>query len=200
MYCFDDLTFEPLFKNLSLNLEKDKLHLLTGQNGSGKTTLLRLIRDDDRRVCLVDQKFDQMIADQFSFEDNLRFATLSTIPLPWFFSQKRVAIPPFITRFGIDLKREARILSGGQRQILALLMILQRKPSLLLLDEPTAALDATNAKMVFEFLKEAKITALVVCHDQHLANQYRTGDAFHLDVDEEGGRQLISSNVPKSRM
>ena len=61
--------------------------------------------------------------------------------------------------------------SGGQRQILSLMMVLQREFDVLLLDEPTATLDEQNARMVFDFLHtlaEAQITLLVVCHDPEL--------------------------------
>ena len=62
--------------------------------------------------------------------------------------------------------------SGGQRQALTLLMAVMSKPSLLLLDEHTAALDPTNAQIVMDltrrFAEEYKLTVMMVTHNmQH---------------------------------
>ena len=62
--------------------------------------------------------------------------------------------------------------SGGQRQALTLLMAVMSKPSLLLLDEHTAALDPTNAAIVMEltkkFAEEYNLTVMMVTHNmQH---------------------------------
>lgn len=74
---------------------------------------------------------------------------------------------------------------------MALLMKLRRETKVLLLDEPTAALDEQNAIMVFEFLKALKgVTILVVCHDQDLICRYTTGRHLRIEMDAEGLRQL----------
>jgi putative ABC transport system ATP-binding protein len=67
------------------------------------------------------------------------------------------------------LDRAAGSFSGGQRQALSLLMATFNKPKLLLLDEPTAALDPKSAEIVFELacsiICEHQITAIMVTHD-----------------------------------
>jgi ABC-type lipoprotein export system ATPase subunit len=76
-------------------------------------------------------------------------------------------------------------------------MALQKQPSILFLDEPTATLDSTNAHMVFQFLRalieEFQLTALVICHDEELAASYRSGSCFQIQESETGVRYLISS-------
>ena len=66
--------------------------------------------------------------------------------------------------------------SGGQRQALTLLMAVMSKPSLLLLDEHTAALDPTNAAIVMEltrrFAKEYNLTVMMVTHNMQHALDY----------------------------
>ncbi|HBP09122.1 MAG TPA: ABC transporter ATP-binding protein, partial [Treponema sp.] len=61
------------------------------------------------------------------------------------------------------------LFSGGQRQALTLLMAVMSKPSLLLLDEHTAALDPSNAAIVMEltrkFAKEYNLTVMMVTHN-----------------------------------
>jgi len=66
--------------------------------------------------------------------------------------------------------------SGGQRQALTLLMAVMSKPSLLLLDEHTAALDPTNAAIVMEitkrFAEEYNLTVMMVTHNMQQALDY----------------------------
>lgn len=194
------------FKDLSFQLEPGKLHALHGKNGMGKTVLLNLlsrkcpsdaiVKGDvfgGEHAVLCHQRFDQMIADRFSFEQNLRFAQMGRFPSPF----SRLAEPEFhhhlIEKFHIDMTKPVYQLSGGQRQILALLMVLQQQAKTLLLDEPTATLDEQNAVMVFDFLKaltQQNVTLLVVCHDRQLINQYATGSHFHLEMDPSGLRTL----------
>lgn len=88
-----------------------------------------------------------------------------------------------VDRFHIDRKKPVHLLSGGQRQILALLMVLQTPIDYLLLDEPTATLDEENAEMVFEFLQgltQEGLTIFVVCHDKDLVERFLTGQSLHI--------------------
>ncbi len=66
--------------------------------------------------------------------------------------------------------------SGGQRQALTLLMAVMSKPSLLLLDEHTAALDPTNAAIVMDltrrFAEEYNLTVMMVTHNMQHALDY----------------------------
>lgn len=212
---------DPFFQNLSFELKKGGLHTLSGKNGSGKSTLLTALRGDSgaqmegtveiageshplskretlrEKIALISQRFDEMIADQFSFLQNLEFAQLQSRPSLLKGFQRKPFLPPFIERFGIDYDKPVRLLSGGQRQVLALLMSLQKQPSILFLDEPTATLDSTNAHMVFQFLRELidefQLTALVICHDEELAAFYRSGSSFQIQVGESGLRYLTFS-------
>jgi putative ABC transport system ATP-binding protein len=65
------------------------------------------------------------------------------------------------------------LFSGGQRQALTLLMTVMSKPSLLLLDEHTAALDPRNAEMIMEltlrFAKENNLTVMMITHNMSQA-------------------------------
>ena len=67
------------------------------------------------------------------------------------------------------MNAKAGLLSGGQRQALTLLMATLKKPSLLLLDEHTAALDPKTAAKVLEIsdriIEEHKLTAMMVTHN-----------------------------------
>ena len=71
------------------------------------------------------------------------------------------------------MKQPVGLLSGGQRQVLTLLMATMVTPKILLLDEHTAALDPATAAKVLELTKtiieERKITCLMVTHNMHQA-------------------------------
>jgi len=95
--------------------------------------------------------------------------------------------------------------SGGQRQALTLLMAVMSKPSLLLLDEHTAALDPTNAAIIMEltrkFAKEYNLTVMMVTHNMQQALDYGSrllmmdGGEIILDVDEEKKSALTMEDI-----
>jgi len=69
-------------------------------------------------------------------------------------------------------------LSGGQRQALTLLMSVMDNTDILLLDEPTAALDPKSSNVVMQtadtLIKQYNLTALLITHNLKDANQYGT--------------------------
>lgn len=208
---------KSFFQGISVQFAASTMHFVRGQNGAGKSTLFNILRgvlDAQEKVSgtivldgeeihlqpgnvenlrklqvhikLVQQNFDLMLADQLTFEENLSVARLSTYPdlgpLP-----QAQALPAFIERFGIPYRKPVHLLSGGQRQILAILMALQKPTKILLLDEPTAALDAHNAKMIMEFLQslaqEHGLTVLIISHDLELVQQYARQRYYQIAVD-----------------
>ena len=74
------------------------------------------------------------------------------------------------------LNDNVELLSGGQRQALTLLMAVLSKPSLLLLDEHTAALDPTNAALIMrltkKFADDYKLTVMMITHNMQQALDY----------------------------
>lgn len=194
------------FKNISFELAPGKMHALHGKNGMGKSVLLNLLaRKKDplaivegeirgiENAAIINQRFDQMIADQFSFDENLKFSCMPSFPNPFAPLKKGIFHLDLLEQFHINPYQPVHKLSGGQRQILALLMGLQQRKNILLLDEPTATLDEQNARLVFEFLKTLithNVTFLVVCHDQELIHSYANGKHLHLEMDGDGSRRL----------
>lgn len=191
------------FQDLSFELEPGCIHALHGKNGTGKTILMQLLAGKilpisgkvmgSGSAAFVNQRFDQMLADQFTFEENLKFASLTRRPSLFSGLKPPLNDLNLAQQFQINPKIPVKYLSGGQRQILALLMVLQKKVNTLLLDEPTATLDAQNAKMVFDFLKtlaKEGMTLFVVCHDRELMEEYTSGKRFLLTQDLSGKRFL----------
>lgn len=79
---------------------------------------------------------------------------------------------------GLENRLETRIglLSGGQRQAVTLLMATMKKPEILLLDEPTAALDPKTAEKVLrltdEIVQEQHLTTLMITHNMRDALRF----------------------------
>ena len=85
-----------------------------------------------------------------------------------------------VAKLGLGLedrmKTKVKLLSGGQRQALTLLMSTLKKPDLLMLDEHTAALDPKTANLVLtltdEIIKTSNITTIMITHNMRDALNY----------------------------
>lgn len=222
-FAFDHYGKKLFFESLNLEFVQNDLHFIRGKNGAGKSTLFRLMRgklyndeyvqgtvtvnnrsfdlgDEERRdglknvIRMVPQKFDLMLADQFSFTQNLQLATIPEYPQLQTFVPN-APVPKLVGRFGIDFDTPVQNLSGGQRQILAILMALQKPTRILLLDEPTAALDDKNGGMVMRFLQELlatqkELTVLVICHDKELVDAYAGKQYYQIDITNSNTRTI----------
>jgi biotin transport system ATP-binding protein len=201
-----------VLRGVTLDLEARTIAVI-GDNGSGKSTFARvlagLVRRDAgdvrvlgldpdrdasehrRRVALVLSNPDAQIVMPVVSED-VAFS-LRPERLPRAERAERVARA--LDRFGLtDLaERPAHDLSGGQKQLLALCGAFVREPDLVVADEPTAFLDARNARRVADHLLADTGHALVlVTHDLGLA---RRCDAAVLFTDGRATAAGVASEV-----
>lgn len=191
-----------VLKQLSIDVERGQTVSIIGSNGAGKSTLLNAVAGtvpvragkiyldgsdvtglpEWQRALYVGRVRQDPLAGtagDMTVLDNLALAARKG---PRRF---RLATPPRFARdmegkvaqLGMGLERRLREnvsrLSGGQRQALTLLMAVLSRPSVLLLDEHTAALDPANAEIVGgltrKFIAEFELTALIVTHDMKRA-------------------------------
>jgi putative ABC transport system ATP-binding protein len=192
--------------NISIHLEKGDFVTVIGSNGAGKSTLLNAVcgtYDLDKGQILIDgidvtrqREYKRAKHIGRLFQDPLRGTAPSmtieeNIGLAYsrgkkhFFSLGVSTADERLFReklselgLGLEdrLKTPVGLLSGGQRQALTLLMATIVTPSLLLLDEHTAALDPNTAEKVMEItdkiIKEHKITTLMITHNIKNALEY----------------------------
>ena len=97
------------------------------------------------------------------------------------------------------INKDARSLSGGEQQRIALARVLLNKPEVLLLDEPTANLDPQLAnkilKLIYQLYKNFKLTIILVSHDYQIIKQFAQHVAYLIDgkIVEEGNSDIIEN-------
>ena len=197
---------------VTLHIKTGEFLVIVGPNGSGKTTLLDMVAGsvlpgsgsiyiDGKNVTkLPDYRRSQWIARVFqnpvsgtasdlSILDNFRLAAIRTkskglsIGINEDF-RKQVKEKIATLNMGLENKIEQPMgtLSGGQRQALTLLMSVMDTGKVLLLDEPTAALDPRSAELVMrtadKLIKDYKLTSILITHN--LKDAYNYGDRIIL--------------------
>ena len=184
-----------VLRDVNLTLPRGSFHFLTGPSGAGKTSLLRLLMlaarpergsielfGEDagaaprsslpairRRIGVVFQDF--RLLDHLSVFDNAA--------LPLRLAGKRAPtwaedVDEMLEWVGLAHRRDVRpgILSGGEKQRLAIARAVMAGPELILADEPTGNVDAAMAERLlklFESLHRMGTTVLIATHDRDLA-------------------------------
>jgi putrescine transport system ATP-binding protein len=176
---------------LSLDIKAGEFFALLGPSGCGKTTLLRMLAGfetpDEGRILLDGTDIAQVLPHQrpvnmmfqnyalfphLSVRDNIAFG-LKRAGMPAAEITTRVAEMVELVKLGGLEKRKPDQLSGGQKQRVALARSLARRPRVLLLDEPLAALDkklreSTQLELM-ELQRRLGMTFVIVTHDQEEA-------------------------------
>ncbi|MGF7119198.1 ABC transporter ATP-binding protein [Methanobacterium oryzae] len=177
-------------KNLNLVIEAGKTTSLAGLSGAGKSTIadmvMGLIRPDEGKI-LVDNiplnnenllswrnQIGYVAQDTFLFNDtvrnNLLFANPEAGKKEILEALQLASADKFVLKLpdGLDtiIGDRGVLLSGGEKQRLALARALLRKPSLLILDEVTSNLDSRNEKKIIDSLNRLhwNLTILIIAH------------------------------------
>jgi putrescine transport system ATP-binding protein len=176
---------------LSLEIRAGEFFALLGPSGCGKTTLLRMLAGfetpDEGRILLNGSDIAPMLPHQrpvnmmfqsyalfphLNVRDNIAFG-LKRAGMARADIDVRVEEMVALVRLEGLVRRKPDQLSGGQRQRVALARSLARRPQVLLLDEPLAALDKklreTTQVELMELQRSLGMTFIIVTHDQEEA-------------------------------
>ena len=162
-----------ILKDLNFTLNTVGLTFIIGKSGSGKTTLLNILagRDHDYTGTMILDGNVEYVEQEYNLMESL-----SVFDNLFMLCKDKEMIDLKLKQFGLFEHKDKKVkkLSTGQKKRVQVLKCLLSQPDLLICDEPTAALDAANSKLVMEALKEAgkNIPVLIVSHDMALCNQY----------------------------
>ncbi|MDU1707776.1 MAG: metal ABC transporter ATP-binding protein [Anaerococcus vaginalis] len=188
---------ENILENLSMQVERGKFALIIGENGAGKTTLIRLILNQLKDYRGEIKIFSDSIEKSNHYKDLAYISQTSVQSYKLFptnvkeviqnhikFLNKSYDIDKLLKDFDLlDVKNHALCdLSGGQIQRLALILAFIKDARLLILDEPTAAIDMKFSRDFYESLKNLTNngkTILMISHDYKLASVF-ADEVFHL--------------------
>lgn len=192
-----------ILHSISGSIATGQLIAIVGPNGAGKTTLFDIITgkrlpnsgkitfngkdithlNEQQRAPFISRLFQNPslnCVSSMTVAENLALAAYKGKPVrlqPGLSSFDDHTLTPILNRLNITqetfLHRPMGALSGGQRQLVSFLMATLIPPALLLLDEPTAALDPASATALITFaleqIKLHNMTTIIITHDPQLA-------------------------------
>ena len=214
-------------EDINLQVNEGDVVCVIGSNGSGKSTLFNMIAGtfpvtngtisingkditnapEYKRAFYIGRIFQDPTkgtSANMSIEDNMNLAYTKGMKGIRFSltNERRKEFRKLLEPIGLEdrMQDNVGLLSGGQRQALTLLMATLSHPSLMLLDEHTAALDPRNAEVVMEltkkYIEQEKLTAMMVTHNMQFAIDYGN----RLIMMDEGHIILDISGEEKSKL
>jgi biotin transport system ATP-binding protein len=181
----------PVLSGIDLHLTERRIGIV-GANGSGKSTFARLlnglvvpsmgtvlvdgldtrtcVREVRRRVGFVFQDPDAQIVHPTVAEDAAYGLENQGVPV----AERAVRVAEVLERYGLagHADHPAHLLSGGQKQLLAIAGVLVMRPARIVFDEPTTLLDLVNTRRVAQVIEELEQQVVVVTHDLDLLDGF----------------------------
>ena len=179
-----------ILKGVSLAVETDRISVIVGPNGAGKSTALKAlfgyVHIRAGRVMFDGQDITNMATDRI-VPLGLAYVPQERNIFPTLTIQENLEMGAFLRRAGLRAaldriyglfpalaerrQAEAGVLSGGQRQMLAIGRALMLDPRVVLLDEPTAGLSPLYIDKVFELVAEIHRTGVGILMVEQNARQ-----------------------------
>ncbi len=174
---------QNILEDITLNIQNDDFLAIIGPNGGGKSTLLKLIlgllKPNNGTIKLKDEKnFLGYVPQNTNLNIDFPITALEVVLMGHIgnktkrfgYSQDEVSCAMnSLKQVSMEKFANTKIgnLSGGQRQRVFIARALCAHPRVILLDEPTASIDAKGQKEIYELLKELNktICIVVVSHD-----------------------------------
>lgn len=204
-------------KNVNLKIERNDFLGIIGPNGGGKTTLLKVIlglTDDFKGQLIIGEHVSIGYVPQFSmFNHNFPIKVGDVVLM----GRMRNKVNPFFRYNKRDLEVADRVmkqlhiydirhrqiskLSGGQVQKVLIARALTKEANCLILDEPTASLDADSKTEIYQILKDINryTTIITVSHDIGVVSSYvKNVSCLNQSMFYHGGPENIGSIIEKA--
>jgi ATP-binding cassette subfamily F protein 3 len=186
-----------VFGNINFQLERGERVAIVGRNGAGKSTFARILagaepltegeREEGLRVAVA--HFAQHQADELDPALDV-FETVNAVATGEGRTRLRSLLGAFLFR-GDDVFKKVSVLSGGERNRLALARLLLRPFNCLILDEPTNHLDMRSKSVLAEAIARYEGAFVIVSHDRAFLDPLVTKV---LEV-RDGGLRVFTGNV-----
>jgi putative tryptophan/tyrosine transport system ATP-binding protein len=181
--------FRPVLDGIDLSLKQGDFCVLIGSNGCGKSTLLKLISGEHKAdsgdiklsgdVAQVVQDVTLGTVAEMTLLENISLSKVKT-PKLRFYRRYREQVIQTLQELDIGLEQyidqPLKMLSGGQRQMIATLMAIHYGRQILLLDEHTSALDPKMQNFLMEYTYKQSIdrglTTIMITHKMDDAIKY----------------------------
>lgn len=192
-----------IFKDLNLCIETGSFVTITGSNGIGKSSLVKLIlglaKPDAGEIILNNETVRAGYPDAVRAK---KAAFLSQHIEDWFFSESvsdelmygrddtlNSTIMDMLEQHDLMyiLNRSIEVLSGGERQGLALVQFMLNQAPLLILDEPSSFLDHPRASSLQDYLKQAYSEGKTIIHVTQYPSEVAWG-SHHINLDDDDMR------------
>ncbi|PSH65215.1 sugar ABC transporter ATP-binding protein [Phyllobacterium sophorae] len=182
----------------TLEVERGTVHGLIGQNGAGKSTLIKILaglyQPDEGTIEIDGVTHERLTAHDveklgihFIHQDRLLVPSFTVGEALFLGREPRLAGLPFLDRrairrqaekildkyFGLKLPANALIseLTTAQKQIVQITRALLDKPSILVFDEPTAALVRREADILFDLIRRLRADGITIIYISHYLNE-----------------------------
>ncbi len=184
--------------NLSLEVRKNEFVFVTGPSGAGKSTMIKLLymgesassgailvdginlsRIPRKQIPMLRRKFGVIFQDFKLIPTKTVFQNVSLVLEVAGLKAKEIypRVMDVLERVGIDDRAEEfpPVLSGGEKQRVAVARAMVGQPKIVLADEPTGSLDQESAAHIFQLLRavhQAGATVIIATHDQQMINDH----------------------------